>query len=237
MISWFFGGAYIFGSKDQFDPILPFYNGVGLLQESGGNVIFVSSNYRVQYSFDFPQLGLTLGQVGAFGWLAGTTMEKDALPNTGLYDQRAVLQWIQDYIGLLGGDKTQVSAWGESAGAGSIMHHLVSIGGTQDPLFSKAVMQSPAFEVLFDRKGMLETTFQNFSTLVGCAGQGVACLRAADSATLSKANVALNEAGPMGSFPVGPSADGGLIRQTPVLEYASGRSALAKSFTCSQKPP
>ena len=47
VISWFYGGAYIFGGKDQFGDILPFYDGTGLIQESGGNVIFVASNYRV----------------------------------------------------------------------------------------------------------------------------------------------------------------------------------------------
>ena len=149
-------------------------------------------------------------------------MEKEGLPNAGLYDQRAALQWTQDYIGLLGGDKAQVSAWGESAGAGSILHHLVSYGGAQDPLFSKAVMQSPAFQSLFDRKGSLERTFQNFTKLAGCAGQGVACLRAASAEALSHANTKLNEEGPSGSFAVGPSTDGNLIRQLPSLEYVSG---------------
>ena len=132
-------------------------------------------------------------------------MEKQGLPNAGLYDQRAALQWIQDYIGLLGGDKCQVSAWGESAGAGSILHHLVSFGGTQDPLFSKAVMQSPAFELMFDRKGMLEQTFQNFTALAGCAGQGVPCLRAASAAALQKANTQINQRPAQGTFAVGPA--------------------------------
>ena len=47
VISWYYGGAYIFGGKDQFEPLLPFYQGTGLLQEADGNVIFVASNYRV----------------------------------------------------------------------------------------------------------------------------------------------------------------------------------------------
>ena len=47
VISWFYGGAYIFGGKDSFEPLLPFYDGAGLIEESGGNVIFVASNYRV----------------------------------------------------------------------------------------------------------------------------------------------------------------------------------------------
>ena len=149
-------------------------------------------------------------------------MESDGVPNAGRDAQRAALQWIQSYISLVGGDPTQVSAWGESAGAGSIMHQLVSFGGSQDPLFSKAVMLSPAFELLLDRKGKLEQTFQNFTALAGCAGQGLACLRAASAETLQNANTQLSEQVPEGSFAVGPSADGNLIRQLAVLEFASG---------------
>ena len=47
VISWFHGGAFTFGGKDQLEPVLPLYDGTGLLQQSGGNVIFVASNYRV----------------------------------------------------------------------------------------------------------------------------------------------------------------------------------------------
>jgi carboxylesterase type B len=48
--------------------------------------------------------------------LAGPTVEKDAIANVGFYDQRAALQWVQDHIYLLGGDKNKVTATGESAG-------------------------------------------------------------------------------------------------------------------------
>ena len=47
VIHWTYGGAYTFGGKDEFGNVLPFYDGTGLLQESGGNVIFVAANYRV----------------------------------------------------------------------------------------------------------------------------------------------------------------------------------------------
>ncbi|KAL8951799.1 MAG: hypothetical protein Q9222_002248 [Ikaeria aurantiellina] len=207
VINWIFGGAFTFGAKDQAEPVLPFYDGAGLLQQSGGNVIFVAGNYRV----------------GAYGFLAGDTMEKEGLPNAGLYDQRAVLQWIQSYIDLLGGDKSQVSAWGLSAGAGSIMHQLIAFGGSQDPLFSRAVLQSPAFQPMYDRKGKLEQTFQNFTALAGCAGQGVACLRAASPEVLQEANRALTTQAAPGTFPVGPSVDGKLIRQLPALEFATDK--------------
>lgn len=154
-------------------------------------------------------------------------MEEQGLPNAGFYDQRAALQWTHDYVSLLGGDPTQVSAWGESAGAGSILHQLVAFGGTQDPLFSKAVLQSPAFAFMWDRKGLLEDVFQNFTALAGCTGQGVACLRAASAETLNAANIALTLAAPVGTFAVGPAADGSFVRQLAVLEYASGNTTVS----------
>lgn len=154
-------------------------------------------------------------QLGVWGWLAGTTMEREGLPNAGLYDQRAVLQWIQDFVGLVGGDKTQVSAWGESAGASSILQHLTAFGGAQDPLFSRAILQSPASPFSFDRKGNLERAFQTFASQVGCAEKGLACLRAASVETLKAANNQSN-------YALLPSADGKYIRQAAILELASG---------------
>ena len=71
------GGAYLFGSKDSLQPLLPFYDGTGMISQSGGNMIFVAINYRL----------------GAFGFLAGETMEREGLANAGLWDQRAAFQW------------------------------------------------------------------------------------------------------------------------------------------------
>ena len=61
-------------------------------------------------------MSLTFQQLGLLGWLAGSTVEKEGVPNAGLWDQRAVLEWINKYISLFGGDPQQVSLWGESAG-------------------------------------------------------------------------------------------------------------------------
>lgn len=139
VVVWLFGGAFVFGSKDLVlggagnDPL---YNGTGLLMADNGNIIFVAGNYRL----------------GAFGWLAGTTMEAQGLPNAGLSDQRLIFRFVQDFIYLVGGDKNQVNAWGESAGAGSILHHLIShdplstTGALLKPNFTRAAIQSPAYE-------------------------------------------------------------------------------------------
>ncbi|MCJ1393378.1 hypothetical protein MMC18_006251 [Xylographa bjoerkii] len=209
VVVWFYGGAYIFGSKEAAAPY-PYYNGTGMLQAANNGVIFVAGNYRL----------------GAYGWLAGEYMEKMALPNAGLQDQRLLLQWVQDFIDLVGGDKTQVSAWGESAGAGSIVHHLIQYGGTQDPLFSKAILQSPAFEWQWNRSagGTLDTIFKNFSRLAGCDDFDIACLQHTDQATLAIANQQLyNGSTPCtGLFPVGPSVDGKVIKELPVVALSKG---------------
>lgn len=42
----------------------------------------------------------------AFGWLNGPQFIEDGgTPNADLHDQRLALSWIQDYIGLFGGNK------------------------------------------------------------------------------------------------------------------------------------
>ncbi|RSL48983.1 hypothetical protein CEP54_012650 [Fusarium duplospermum] len=104
VVVWFYGGAYAFGAKDQF---LLLYSGKALIEASNYGAIFVTGNYRL----------------GAFGWLAGSYIEKEGLPNAGLYDQRLLLEWVQEYIDRVKGDKNRVSARGESAGAGP------SVGG------------------------------------------------------------------------------------------------------------
>lgn len=130
-------------------------------------------------------------------------MEEEALPNAGLWDQRAVLQWVKDYVYRIGGDPDNVSFWAVSSGAASVMHHLVAFGGTLDPLFHKAVIQSPAFMPMIDRNGMLEDVFQNFTSLAGCQNKGISCLRNTSIEVLVAANADLINNQPKGGFSLG----------------------------------
>lgn len=219
VVVWIFGGAFVFGSKNT--DFTPFYNATGLLQTGSktppaGNFIFVTGNYRV----------------GALGWLAGITMEAQALPNAGLYDQRLVFEWVQKYISLVGGDNKQVSAWGESAGASSIMHHLVSKNGAQDPLFTSALLQSPAYQLRWDRTGTLESIFYNFTNIAGCAGSypkdAISCLQKLDTSTIVKATqkIVADIFSITGGLPFGPSVDGNLIQTLAPVSLYTGRSRL-----------
>lgn len=55
-------------------------------------------------------------------------------------------------------------------------------------LFSRALLQSPALAMAFDRNGTHEQTFQTFTALAGCATQGLAYLRADSVETSHTAN-------------------------------------------------
>ena len=111
---WIQGGAYLFGRSD-----LPEYDGAALAR---GGVVVVTFNYRV---------GLE-----GFGQL------EDAVPNRGLLDQVALLEWVHENIGGFGGDPARVTIFGQSAGGGSVAALLAMprAGG----LFHRAIAQSVA---------------------------------------------------------------------------------------------
>lgn len=48
--------------------------------------------------------------------------------NAGLLDQTFALQWVQKYIGLFGGNASQVTVSGQSAGGGSVMLQAMAFG-------------------------------------------------------------------------------------------------------------
>ena len=68
----------------------------------------------------------------------------------GFLDQRACLQWVQTEITKFGGDPTNVTAWGQSAGAQSAVLHMASAGSTG--LFHRAVLESVCTLALLEAK-------------------------------------------------------------------------------------
>lgn len=75
-------------------------------------------------------------QLGAFGFMSSDEIFRNGVVNAGLLDQHFALQWVQAYISLFGGNASQVSISGESAGGGSVMLQDMAYGGSQgDSLF------------------------------------------------------------------------------------------------------
>lgn len=83
------------------------------------------------------------------------------------------------------------------------MHHLTAFGGKEPALFQKAVIESPAYDVLTDRKGSLEKVYKDFESTAGCAGKGLACLRALKFDDIKKAQDKYIATLPEGKFGFG----------------------------------
>lgn len=111
---WIHGGGYYIGSGNT-DMYGPDY-----LVEAG--VVVVTLNYR-------------LGALGFF------SLEDESYPgNIGLRDQVAALIWVKNNITQFGGDPSNVTLFGESAGGSCVQFHMMS--PMSRGLFHKAIAQS-----------------------------------------------------------------------------------------------
>src|SRR5262249_23629849 len=103
---WIYGGGFNEGSS-----AIAVYDGAELARKG---VVIVSVNYRV----------------GPLGFLVHPELTKEsehhASGNYGLLDQIAALQWVHRNISAFGGDPAQVTIFGQSAGALSVMQLMRS---------------------------------------------------------------------------------------------------------------
>lgn len=115
---WVHGGGFVFGSGE--------IKGEVLAQRG---VVVVSFNYRL----------------GVLGFLAHPALARESprrsSGNYGLLDQIAALRWVQRNIAAFGGDPSNVTIFGESAGGSSVCLLLVS--PLARGLFHRAIAQSP----------------------------------------------------------------------------------------------
>jgi para-nitrobenzyl esterase len=113
------------GGFHQGGTAVPIYDGEGLAKKG---LVVVTINYRV----------------GVMGFLALPELSKEsghqASGNYGLLDQIAALRWIQKNIANFGGDASNVTIAGQSAG-GSAVHDLTASPLARG-LFQRAIVQS-----------------------------------------------------------------------------------------------
>ena len=215
---WIHGGAFVFGSGS-----FPGSSGVQFARQG---VILVTFNYRLQRLgfFAFPALS--------------REHPEEPKGNYAYLDQIAALEWVQQNIAAFGGDPTNVTIFGESAGGVSVHTHLTS--PLSRGLFQKAIIQSGG-----GRDGVLtgrpmredgvdphypvsaETIGVNFARrheIEGTDADALARLRALSVAEIIDGGQ--ESAGPEGPVTYsGPILDGQLAVETFQSAYEAGRQA------------
>jgi carboxylesterase type B len=188
---WIYGGAWIIGGAGMpgYDP--------SLLANCG--VVVVTFNYRVGFE--------------GFGQLPG------APANRGLQDQVAALTWVRDNIGAFGGDPCQVTVFGESAGAGSVVLMMGTAAGAG--LFRRGIAQSVPGGVLTVAEATKVTGIMAEAAGVPPTLEAFAALP--PEAVLRAQDAMLRQS--RGGLPLGPIADGDLVAGQPweVVRSSYGR--------------
>ncbi len=125
VVVWFFGGALQWGYTSEME-----FDGERVARRG---VVVVSVGYRL----------------AALGFMTHPDLIKeqpDAPANFGYLDQQAGLKWVQRNIEAFGGDPSNVTIAGQSAGGGSVMSHLAC--PSNKGLFNKAIIQSAVIRFL-----------------------------------------------------------------------------------------
>ncbi|CAO3421159.1 hypothetical protein [Azospirillum endophyticum] len=219
------GGAFVLGSGSS-----PIYDGAALAKNG---VIVVTLNYRLG------ALGFMAAQVPADGTKGAQTVDING--NFGLDDQRNALRWVQANIARFGGDPSQVTLFGESAGAMSTGLHLFASPASA-PLFQAAIMESNPIGSLYRPIADTRRQGTNFIhwlctktlKLLSCPGN-MAWLQGLSAGTILAAQADFLNLGigngdgpaPAGgaladSLPWAPTIDGSDVVAQPIAGFAGG---------------
>jgi len=195
---WIHGGGYSAGSASE-----PRHNG-DFLPLKG--VVLVTINYRL----------------GVFGFFASPGLAKEdngAAGNYGLMDMVAALKWVHANIRAFGGDPTNVTIFGESAGSESVSTLMAATPA--QPYFAKAIGESG---------GAMDLGAPGTPTLEQVERHDRAWAEALGAQTLAEqralpAKIVLDGALKKGAPRFGPVIDGRLLTEPVEATYAAGRQA------------
>ncbi|KAA1250275.1 carboxylesterase/lipase family protein [Mycobacterium simiae] len=198
------GGGYILGSSAT-----PIYDGAALARRG---CVYVSVNYR-------------LGALGCLDLSSLSTPDITIHSNLYLRDLVLALQWIRDNIAEFGGDPSNVTIFGESAGA-HIIATLLAVPAAKD-LFAQAISESPAAGMVRPREIAAEFATR-FADLLGARPQDAAhAVMQATPAQLVEAQHRLIDQGMqkrLGAFPIGPTIGDDCLPIDPIEAMRSGQS-------------
>lgn len=113
-------------------PVMFFIHGGGYF-ESSSSELFYGPDFLIEENIVLVTINYRLGPLGF--------LSVDELPkNVGLYDQLLALKWVNENIQSFGGDKNEITIFGESAGACSV--HFLIMSPLSNTFFKRAIMQS-----------------------------------------------------------------------------------------------
>ncbi len=207
---WFHGGGFIGGDSLQGTPLQRL--------AKRGDVVVVSMNYRV----------------GALGFLAHPALSAEgekqfdtySSGNYGLMDQQAALRWVHDNIAAFGGDPSNVTIFGESAGGMSVCAHLASPQSAG--LFQQAIAQSGPCMSHNPSLPAAEKQGELMAIKLGCEGRGdlLVCMRSKKPEEVLQAlpndPAFVFGEGEYGFWGV-PIVDGRVLADTITHSFASGQ--------------
>jgi para-nitrobenzyl esterase len=211
---WIYGGGYLNGGSSP-----AIHDGAEFAR---GGVVLVSFNYR-------------LGRFGFFAHPALSAEHPDEVKgNYGYMDQIAALQWVRRNVAAFGGDPSNVTIFGESAGGDSVVTLLAS--PLAKGLFARAIVESgggrgpilggvPLKTVAGATKTSAEQIGVNFATKNGIEGTDAAAL---DKLRALPASVLVGDMNLMNSYLgketySGPMIDGRLVVESLREAFADGR--------------
>ena len=200
---WIPGGAFRIGAAS-----LPTYEAGRLAAEQ--DVVVVSPNYRL----------------GALGFLYIPSEGDGVAANCGLADLVLALRWVAANAAAFGGDAANVTVFGESAGAGAILHLLAMPDSAG--LCRRVILQSPGVAQALDRERaalVAERLLHRLELPPGGAG-AVEGLRRVEVHRLVAAQEAVvaEVAASVGAMPFHPVADGRVVTEPPLAAIGAGRA-------------
>ena len=191
---WLHGGGNVNGTGSQ-----TFYDGTAFARDG---VVLVTLNYRI-------------GILGFFAHPALAGKQGDCQTgNFGLLDQIAALRWVQRNIAAFGGDASNVTLFGESAGAEDAL--ILASSDAAKGLFNKVIAESAGG--LWDRQPTLtqaQTQGAKLATALGLPG---------DSATAAQLRSLPSDrlAAVSDDDQIGPMVDGCIVQAPPSVSLAHG---------------
>lgn len=199
VLIWLHGGAWQSGAG-----AIDWYSGAHLA--ALGDIVVVSPNYRL----------------GALGWLyvPGQTA------NVGLLDQEATIEWVIANAESFGGDPSNITVMGQSAGAGSIACML-----TRKPRFQRAILQSTPLGRGLRNAAQAEALGQVFLEAAGAGSLDAARKLPADvflKAQQAPAVMAALKAEASSRSVFGPIADGVVLPAQTAHEINGMKDAAGK---------